>query len=492
MNPNQHGEVFVTNDGAETDLDLGHYERFTGVNATKNDNITAGRVYQNVINNERKGKYLGKTVQVIPHVTNEIKKSICLSLKKVDFLIVEVGGTVGDIESLPFLEAIRQLSNELQRHQSIFLHLTLVPYLTAADEQKTKPTQHSVKELREIGIQPNILICRCERKISNSDKNKIALFCNINIKNIIQAVDVDSIYELPTFLNAEGLDSRVLESFNIKSKNKANLISWNKISLIKSKPKYSVNIGIIGKYIQLKDAYKSLIEALSHSGIRNFAKINIKWIDSEKSLNKKPNFMDLNGILVPGGFGKRGINGKIKFIKYAREEKIPFLGICFGMQLAVIEYARNVVGLKNASSSEFSIKNSENIIGLMTEWKKGNKFIKRSVNSDYGGSMRLGSYKCKINNFTLAKSVYKKNIINERHRHRFEMNINYEKLFKKNGLIISGRSPDGKLPEIIELTNHPWFLGVQFHPELTSQPLNPHPVFNSFIEASLEKKKNNE
>ena len=471
MNPNQHGEVFVTEDGAETDLDLGHYERFTGVNATKDDNITAGRVYQNVIKNERKGKYLGKTVQVIPHVTDEIKNKICKGLAKVDFLIVEVGGTVGDIESLPFLEAIRQLSNELALCQSIFIHLTLVPYLNAADEQKTKPTQHSVKELREIGIQPDILVCRCERKISKSDKEKIALFCNINKKNIIQAIDVDSIYELPLILKKEGLETRVLESFNISKKHNTNLSSWQKVVNIKKQP---------GKYIQLKDAYKSLSEALSHSGIANNSDVDIKWIDAEERLNLKKMKL-LNGILVPGGFGKRGISGKINSIKYARENNIPFLGICFGMQLAVIEFARNKLKIKNAGSSEFNINNSENIIGLMTEWEKNGKHEIRNTNSDYGGTMRLGSYECRIKKNTLAYKIYGKSIINERHRHRYEMNINYESLYKNNSFIISGRSPDAKLPEIIEIKEHKWFLGVQFHPELRSRPLKPHPIFNDFI-----------
>ncbi len=490
MNPNQHGEVFVTKDGAETDLDLGHYERFTGVNATKSDNITAGRVYQSVIQNERKGKYLGKTVQVIPHVTNEIKDRICYDLKKIDFLIVEVGGTVGDIESLPFLEAIRQLSNDLSNNQTVFLHLTLVPYLSAADEQKTKPTQHSVKELREIGIQPDILICRCERSISKNDKEKIALFCNISVQNIIQALDVKSIYELPLVLNKEGLDKRVLNSLKLKTIKNADLGQWKKISFINNNPKSSVNIGIIGKYIQLKDAYKSLVEALCHSGIKNSARVNIDWIDSENSSLLKSNFKNLNGILVPGGFGKRGILGKINSIKYAREHNVPFLGICFGMQLAIIEYAKNVMGIKNASSSEFNIKSSENIIGLMTEWIKDGKNVKRNETSDYGGSMRLGSYKCILKKNTLIRKIYNKTIIEERHRHRYEMNIKYENIFKKNGLIVSGKSPDGMLPEIIELPKHSWFIGVQFHPELASQPLRPHPIFNSFISASLERKNN--
>ena len=489
MNPNQHGEVFVTNDGAETDLDLGHYERFTGVFATKNDNITAGSVYQNVIKNERKGKYLGNTVQVIPHVTNEIKYRIFNDLKKIDFLIVEVGGTVGDIESLPFLEAIRQLRNEMLKNQTIFIHLTLVPYLNAADELKTKPTQHSVKELRGIGIQPDLLICRCEKKISDSDKEKIALFCNISAKNIIQALDVTNIYELPLVLHKENLDKRVLYNLDVKKYKKANLKNWKKISYLQKNPKSKVDIGIIGKYIKLKDAYKSLSEALYHSGIYNSTEINIIWIDAEKSANIKNTLEKLNGILIPGGFGKRGIVGKINSIKFARENNIPFLGICFGMQLAVIEYAKNVANINNASSSEFNNKKSENIIGLMTEWIKDGKQVKRSIYTDYGGSMRLGSYKCYLKKKSLIHKIYKKEIIEERHRHRYEMNIKYESLFKKNGMIISGKSPDGMLPEIIELPKHNWYIGVQFHPELSSQPLRPHPIFNSFINASLNNKR---
>ncbi len=490
MNPNQHGEVFVTNDGAETDLDLGHYERFTGVYATKNDNITAGSVYQNVIKNERKGKYLGSTVQVIPHVTDEIKFRIFNDLKKIDFLIVEVGGTVGDIESLPFLEAIRQLNNEMLKKQTIFIHLTLVPYLNAADELKTKPTQHSVKELRGIGIQPDILICRCEKRISKKDKEKIALFCNISSKNIIQALDVKSIYELPLVLNKEKLDERVLFNLDINKYKKANLKKWERISFLQKNPKSKVNIGIIGKYIQLKDAYKSLSEALHHSGIHNSTEIKINWISAESCIKTKNIFKSLNGILVPGGFGKRGILGKMNAIKFARENDVPFLGICFGMQLAVIEYAKNYLNIKNASSSEFNNKNTENIIGLMTEWFKDGKHIKRSIDDDYGGSMRLGSYKCVLKKNTLIYKIYRKNTIEERHRHRFEMNIKYEAFFRKNGMIISGKSPNKVLPEVIEIPNHSWYLGVQFHPELASQPLQPHPIFNSFIKASLDNKKN--
>ena len=488
MNPNQHGEVFVTNDGAETDLDLGHYERFTGVPATRFDNITAGKVYQQVIKNERKGIYLGNTVQVIPHVTDEIKKNIGKGINNTDFLIVEVGGTVGDIESLPFLEAIRQLRNELGKKKTAFLHVTLVPYLSAADEQKTKPTQHSVKELREIGIQPDILVCRCERDISRNDKNKIALFCNIDSKNIIQAIDVNSIYALPVLFHKEKLDERVLSILAQKVSKKPNLKKWEDVLDRQKKSSKYVEIGIIGKYVELKDAYKSLIEALNHSGLEYTHKVKINWIDAaeKEKLDKKLN--KLNGILVPGGFGKRGVEGKIYSIRYARQNNIPYLGICFGMQLAVIEFAKNVLNIKHASSSEFTINKSENIIGLMTEWIKDGKKLNVSKNFDYGGTMRLGAYKCEIINNTLAKKIYKKKLISERHRHRYEMNINYEKKFKKNGFIISGKSPDKRLPEIVELKNHPWFLGVQFHPELISRPLKPHPIFNSFIKASISEK----
>ncbi len=489
MNPNQHGEVFVTNDGAETDLDLGHYERFTGVPATRIDNITAGKVYQQVIRNERKGKYLGKTVQVIPHVTDEIKRNITSSLKNIDYLIVEVGGTVGDIESLPFLEAIRQLRNQLGKNKTIFVHVTLVPYLSAADEQKTKPTQHSVKELLEIGIQPDLLVCRCERSISENDKKKIALFCNIQSKNIIQAIDVDSIYELPMLLFKEKLDARVLSTLKEKNRKAPNLKSWKDLINKQKRPLGIIEIGIIGKYVQLKDAYKSLIEALNHSGFSNKYKIKIIWIDSSEKKQLENKLKKLDGILVPGGFGQRGIEGKIYSIKFARENKIPFLGICFGMQLAVIEFSKNILKIKNASSSEFNVYKSENIVGLMTEWIKDGKKQNLTENFDYGGTMRLGAYKCIIKNNTLAKKIYKKKDVSERHRHRYEININYEKKFKEKGLIISGKSPDGKLPEIIELNGHPWFIGVQFHPELISRPLKPHPLFNSFISACINKKR---
>ena len=487
MNPNQHGEVFVTDDGAETDLDLGHYERFTGVNASKNDNITAGKVYQQVISNERKGKYLGKTVQVIPHVTNAIIERILFQVKNEDFLIIEVGGTVGDIESLPFLEAIRQLRNLLKYSRTLFIHCTLIPYLSVTDELKTKPTQHSVKELREIGIQPDILICRCEKNISLEDKKKISLFCNVDTKNIIQALDVDSIYEIPSLFFKEKLDERVLYTLNIKNSKQPDLTNWNNIIKRKKNFKKSVEIGIVGKYIELKDAYKSLVEALIHSGIKNNTNIKINWLDSANIIILKKNLKKLDGIIVPGGFGSRGIQGKLYSIKYAREKNIPFLGICFGMQLAVIEVAKNLLKINNASSSEFNKKNSKNIIGLMTEWFKGGVSYKRDKDSDYGGTMRLGTYPCLIQKKSKAFNIYSKTFIRERHRHRYEMNIKFEKNFLKKGLIISGKSPDGKLPEIVELKGHRWFIGVQFHPELLSRPLNPHPIFNSFIKESQKK-----
>ena len=490
MNPNQHGEVFVTDDGAETDLDLGHYERFTNVNASKNDNITAGKIYQQVISNERKGKYLGKTVQVIPHVTNAIIEKMLNLISKEDFLIVEVGGTVGDIESLPFLEAIRQLRNTLPTGRTLFIHCTLVPYLSITDELKTKPTQHSVKELREIGIQPDILICRCEKSISIEDKQKISLFCNVNKNNIIQAIDAKSIYEIPLLFYKEKLDQRVFDCLNINNTKSPNLENWIRITEKQKSLSNNVEIGIVGKYVELKDAYKSLVEAIVHSGIHKKIKTVIKWIDSSNMINLKKDLKKLDGIIVPGGFGTRGINGKLFSIRYSRENNIPYLGICFGMQLAVIEIAKSLLKIKNASSSEFNNKNSENVIGLLTEWFKDGTYQKRHKNFDYGGTMRLGTYSCSIKGKSRAKKIYGKSIIRERHRHRYEMNIKFEKKFSKVGLIISGKSPDGKLPEIIELKDHNWFMGVQFHPELLSRPLNPHPLFNSFIEACIIKKKN--
>ena len=488
MSPYQHGEVFVTDDGAETDLDLGHYERFTGVPAKQSDNITTGRIYQNVINKEREGKYLGSTVQVIPHVTDEIKSFITKDIGKTDFIIVEIGGTVGDIESLPFLEAIRQFGNEVGKKKAIYIHLTLVPYISTSNELKTKPTQHSVKELREIGIQPNIILCRCDRSIESNQIDKIALFCNVSSEDVIQALDVSNIYSVPIVYHKEKLDIQVLKHFSIKPKS-INLLKWKNIVESAKKVKKSVNVGIVGKYTDLPDAYKSLYEALVHGAIANNIGINIKWINSEKlkknNINKE--FKDINSIIVPGGFGERGIEGKINAIKFARINKIPFLGICLGLQLSVIEFTRNVLKLKDANSTEFS-NTDNNVIGLLTEWYREGKKEIRSKKSDVGGTMRLGSYPCKIQNNTIAHRIYKSSNINERHRHRYEVNSEYEDKLRLKGLIFSGKSPDGSLPEIIELKTHPWFLGVQFHPELKSRPFKPHPIFISFIEATKKTK----
>ncbi len=488
MSPYQHGEVFVTDDGAETDLDLGHYERFTGVPARQSDNITTGRIYQNVINKEREGKYLGSTVQVIPHVTDEIKSFITKDIGKTDFIIVEIGGTVGDIESLPFLEAIRQFGNEVGKKKAIYIHLTLVPYISTSNELKTKPTQHSVKELREIGIQPNILLCRCDRSIESNQIDKIALFCNVSSEDVIQALDVSNIYSVPIVYHKEKLDIQVLKHFSIKPKS-INLLKWKNIVESAKKVKKSVNVGIVGKYTDLPDAYKSLNEALVHGAIANNIGINIKWINSEKlkknNINKE--FKDINSIIVPGGFGERGIEGKINAIKFARINKIPFLGICLGLQLSVIEFTRNVLKLKDANSTEFA-NTDNNVIGLLTEWYREGKKEIRSKKSDVGGTMRLGSYPCKIQNNTIAYRIYKSSNINERHRHRYEVNSEYEDKLRLKGLIFSGKSPDGSLPEIIELKTHPWFLGVQFHPELKSRPFKPHPIFISFIEATKKTK----
>ena len=483
MSPYQHGEVFVTDDGAETDLDLGHYERFTGVPAKQSDNITTGRIYQNVINKEREGDYLGSTVQVIPHVTDEIKSFITKDIGKCDFILVEIGGTVGDIESLPFLEAIRQFGNEIGKKRAIYIHLTLIPYIYTSNEQKTKPTQHSVKELREIGIQPNILLCRCDRSIEANEIDKIALFCNVKSEDVIQALDVKNIYNVPIVYHSEKLDVQVLRHFNIKP-NKINLIKWKRIVQSAKKVKSNINVGIVGKYTDLPDAYKSLNEALVHGGLVNNVGINIHWINSE-SLNDKSiknKFKNIHGIIVPGGFGERGITGKIKAIKYARLNKVPFLGICLGLQLAVIEFSKNVLNIRNANSSEFT-NTENNVIGLLTEWYKDGKKEVRSKTSDVGGTMRLGSYPCKLSKGSLAFKIYKKSIIHERHRHRYEVNSIFEDKLMNKGMIFSGKSPDSMLPEIIEVSSHPWFLGVQFHPELKSRPFMPHPIFKSFISA---------
>jgi len=490
MNPFQHGEVFVTDDGAETDLDIGHYERFTGIAATKSDNITTGGIYSDIIKKERKGDYLGGTVQVVPHVTDRIKKFISHNIKNEDFVICEIGGTVGDIESLPFLEAIRQFSNDTEKKKSLFIHLTLVPYLKTSGELKTKPTQHSVKELRSLGIQPDIIICRSERKIPKTERKKISLFCNVAIENVIETIDVRTIYEAPISFHKEKLDERVLSYFNIKTKKSPNLTKWKNITSKVLSPKKDVNIGIIGKYINLKDAYKSLDEALVHGGISNNVRVNLKRIDSEnlKPENIKPLLKNVSGILIPGGFGKRGSEGKIAAIKYARLNRIPFFGICFGMQMAIIEAARNLLNIRNASTSEFG-NNCTPVVGLLEEWKKGNKRIKGSE-KNLGGTMRLGLYDAILKNNSLISKIYPEKKIKERHRHRYEVNVDYKDAFEKKGLIFSALSPDGMLPEIIELKGHPWFVGVQFHPEFKSRPFTPHPLFSSFIKAASGKRTN--
>jgi len=489
MSPFQHGEVFVTDDGAETDLDLGHYERFSGISAKKSDNITTGQIYSDVLKKERKGKYLGKTVQVIPHITDRIKEFIKSDIKNEDFVICEIGGTVGDIESLPFVEAIRQFANDIGKKNTLFIHLTLVPFMKASDEIKTKPTQHSVKELRSIGIQPDIIICRCEKNIPLDQKKKISLFCNVDIKNVIQTIDVKTIYEAPISFNKENLDKQVLNYFKIKSKKNVNLNPWKKITKIVLSTKKNVNIGIIGKYVNLKDAYKSLDEALVHGGIHNNLKVNLVRIESDnlKPSEIKNKLKGVSGILIPGGFGKRGTEGKIEAIKYARKNKIPFLGICFGMQMAIIEFARNILKIKKASSSELNSK-CVPVVGLIHEWKKDGKTIK-GTNKELGGTMRLGSYPAELLNNSLIRNIYRSKIITERHRHRYEVNMNYKDQFEKKGLLFSGNSPDKSLPEIIELKNHPWFIGVQFHPEFKSRPLAPHPLFSSFIKAAKNHKK---
>ncbi len=484
MSPFQHGEVFVTDDGAETDLDLGHYERFTDISSKQSDNITTGRVYMDIIKKERKGGYLGKTVQVIPHVTDRIKKFIKKDISNEDFVICEIGGTVGDIESLPFLEAIRQFSNDHGKSKTLFIHLTLVPFMKSSDEIKTKPTQHSVKELRSIGIQPDIVICRSQQSIPFDQRKKISLFCNVSIENVIETVDVKTIYEAPISFYNQNLDKQVLKYFKLKNNKRPNLLPWKKITKIVLNTKKSINIAIIGKYVNLKDAYKSLDEALTHGGISNKVKVNLVRIESDKlkpnQINKK--LKNVSGILIPGGFGKRGTEGKISAIKYSRVKKIPFLGICFGMQLAIIEFARNILRIKRAGSTELD-KKCYPVIGLIHQWNKDGKLIK-GTEKDLGGTMRLGLYEAKLRSNSAINKIYKSKSIKERHRHRYEVNNNLKKQFEKKGLIFSGMSPDNRLPEIVELKNHPWFIGVQFHPEFKSRPLSPHPLFSSFIKAA--------
>jgi len=484
MSPFQHGEVFVTDDGAETDLDLGHYERFTNISSKKSDNITTGRIYSDIIKKERRGGYLGKTVQVIPHITDRIKEFIKKDISNEDFVICEIGGTVGDIESLPFVEAIRQFSNEHGKLKTLFIHLTFVPFLKSSDEIKTKPTQHSVKELRSIGIQPDIIICRSQKSIPLDQRKKISLFCNVPIENVIETVDVRTIYEAPISFFNQKLDKQVLNYFKLKSKKRANLLPWKKITKITLNTKKTINIAIIGKYVNLKDAYKSLDEALTHGGISNKVKVNLVRIESDKlkpsQISKK--LKNVSGLLIPGGFGKRGTEGKISAIKYARERKIPFLGICFGMQMAIIEFARNKLKIKKAGSTELD-NNCYPVVGLINEWNKDGKIIK-GTDKDLGGTMRLGLYEAKLRNNSAIKKIYKSTSVKERHRHRYEVNNNLKNQFEKKGLIFSGMSPDNHLPEIIELKNHPWFIGVQFHPEFKSRPLSPHPLFSSFIKAA--------
>ncbi len=486
MSPYQHGEVFVTDDGAETDLDLGHYERFTGVASSKADNVTTGRIYQTVIAKERRGDYLGATVQVIPHITDAIKEFVLDGADGHDFVLVEIGGTVGDIESLPFLEAIRQLGNELGRGQAIFVHLTLMPYVSASGELKTKPTQHSVKELRSIGIQPDVLLVRSEREIPVSERKKIALFCNVREEAVIPALDVSSIYEVPLRYHEQGLDSQVLAAFDMLNGQAPDLSRWNAISERVQKPEGTVKIAVVGKYTELLDAYKSLSEALTHGGFANSVKVDLEWIDSQifESEDSVHYLEDVHGILVPGGFGERGAEGKIAAATFSREHNVPYFGICFGMQMAVIEAARNLAGITGASSTEFG-DCEDPVVGLLTEWMQGNVRQTRDETDDKGGTMRLGAYKCDLIEGSRVQSIYGEVQISERHRHRYEVNITYREALEKAGLKFSGMSPDRTLPEIVELEGHPWYIGVQFHPELKSKPFAPHPLFASFIEAAV-------
>jgi CTP synthase len=489
MSPYQHGEVYVTDDGAETDLDLGHYERFTGVASRQSDNVTSGRIYQQVLAKERRGDYLGGTVQVIPHVTNEIKQFVTAETEDTDFVLCEIGGTIGDIESLPFLEAIRQLGIELGRERALFLHVTLVPYIAAAGELKTKPTQHSVKELRAIGIQPDILLCRSDRPIPENERSKMALYCNVQTEAVIPALDQKSIYEVPLAYHREGLDERILERFGIAAPPPANLRRWEEIVERALHPEGHVKIAVVGKYTDLKDAYKSLGEALDHGGIANNVGVDLEWIEAEvfEQDDALHRLEDVHGILIPGGFGERGAEGKIAAATFARTKGVPYFGICFGMQMAVIEAARNLANLPGANSTEFG-PCEDAVVGLMTEWQRGNQVETRDADDDLGGTMRLGQYECTLEPDSKAAEIYQNgSTVFERHRHRYEVNINYRDKLEAAGLKFSGMSPDGELPEIVELPDHNWYIGVQFHPELKSKPFDPHPLFASFVRAAVEK-----
>jgi CTP synthase len=487
MSPYQHGEVYVTDDGAETDLDLGHYERFTGRPATRQDNITTGRIYQEILQKERRGDYLGATIQVIPHVTNAIKDFILEGNEGFDFVLCEIGGTVGDIESLPFLEAIRQIKNELPRNHAAYIHVTLLPFIPSAGELKTKPTQHSVSELRSIGIQPDILLCRTDREIPREERRKLSLFCNVRESAVVEARDVDNIYAVPAAYHTAGLDREVLATFGIERAKAPDLGRWQRIEERMHNPEGDVTIAIVGKYTGLKDAYKSLIEALTHGGIANKVKVKLDWIESEVFENEDPApFLGhVHGILVPGGFGQRGAEGKIRAARFARERNVPYFGICFGMQMAVIEAARNLAGIKGANSTEFG-PTAEPVVGLLTEWMKGNDRERRQLGGNLGGTMRLGAYPAHLGEGSRVAAIYGARDISERHRHRYEVNTGYKARLEDEGMRFSGMSPDGLLPEIIEYPEHPWFVGVQFHPELKSRPFEPHPLFASFVGAAVE------
>jgi CTP synthase len=489
MSPYQHGEVYVTDDGAETDLDLGHYERFTGVPGRQSDNITSGRIYQTIIQKERRGDYLGATVQVIPHVTDAIKEFARTDVDDLDFVLCEIGGTVGDIESLPFMEAIRQLRNDLGRGNSIFVHVTLVPYIAAAGELKTKPTQHSVRDLTSLGIQPDVLVCRCERPLPDTERAKIALFCNVAKEAVIPALDASSIYAVPLQYHEEGLDEAVLAAFGIEAGEEPDLSRWTEITDRLENPEGEVTIGVVGKYVGLLDAYKSLHEALVHGGIANRVKVHVRWIDAELFEQQDEGEIaaqlePMNAILVPGGFGERGSEGKIAAVRFARERKVPYFGICLGMQMACIEAARNTAGIAAASTTEFG-PTDEPVVGLITEWMTESGLQKREEGGDMGGTMRLGAYDAILSGNSHASAIYGGTAISERHRHRYEVNAHYRDPLEKGGLVFSGMSPDGELPEVVERPDHPWFVGVQFHPELKSKPFDPHPLFASFIEAAV-------